>query len=162
MLFRSTLIALFALSWALLPIGASACSRPDSWTQQTIFDEAKEVFRARVTKVELSDYVETVGPAKGGRYLVHVSYELKEVLKGEPKPSGPISTTTLYFGGCGVPVIVGTDYIFFIDDFPDEVTEAARENSSGLISIFGTESLSPFEERAEEAMAKVRSYGARP
>ena len=161
MLFRFALVAVSALSWALFPVSASACSRAEPWTQQTIYNEAKEVFRARVTKVELSDYVET-GALTKDRFLVHVSYELKEVLKGRPKPSGPISTTTFYFGGCGVPVVVGVDYIFFIDDFPDETPEAWRENSSGFISNFGTESLPLSEEHADEAMAKVRSYGTRP
>ena len=59
MLFRFALVAVSALSWALFPVSASACSRAEPWTQQTIYNEAKEVFRARVTKVELSDYVET-------------------------------------------------------------------------------------------------------
>jgi len=158
---RLIFAAVLALLPAFIPSAVFACSRADPWTQQTIFEEAKEVFRGRVTKVELSEFVGTAEWAKG-RFFVHVYYELKETLKGRPKENGPVSTTIHYFGGCGVPVVVGLDYIFFIDEFPNETPNAWKGNSSGWISIFGSVQLPPSEEKAEEAMAKVRSYGARP
>lgn len=108
-----------------------------------MFEDAKAVFRAHVTKIELSDYADA-WPGSGNRVeFVHVYYDLKETLKGEPEDNGPVTTWNLYVGGCGVPVVVGTDYLFVIDELPIETPPEISNYSSGFISIFGTSELLP-------------------
>lgn len=154
MLRRLIFLTLMASLPAVWPGVAAACTRDEPYTERTVFDEAVEVFRAHVTRVEL------VKSPAGGRNLVHVYYKLVEAVKGKPSPTGPITTWTSYFGGCGVQVTVGLDYLFFVKPFkdPEEWTKEARGPSSGWISIFATKTLDRHEPYAEKDMARVRRY----
>ncbi|MEP3278619.1 MAG: hypothetical protein ABJN26_18525 [Stappiaceae bacterium] len=153
--FHSITTATLTSAFSIFSLGAMACSGSPDWTPQTGFDEAVEVFRAQVTKVELDDYVPTEGSFRKPIF-VNVYYSLKETIKGYPKPEGPILTTVLYFGGCGVPIAVGMDYVFFVDRFDEEKPEGFESDASGYISIFSTQLLSPNEEVAKSTMAKVK------
>jgi hypothetical protein len=150
----ATIVGLLA---ALAPSDAMACSRGDEWTRQSDFDRAKAVFRATVTKAELSDYIPPK-PYHQGRHLVFVYYDLKEVLKGDPTDHGPVSTTNLYFGGCGLPVAVGMDFIFFVDHYSERVPDEARGDSRGQINFFSSWRVPENDELAQEVMAELRAY----
>ena len=152
------LIFLSCLIFAFYSTDVSACSRGGEWSQETIYAEAKEVFRARVTNVELARHLAD-DPHTGRPFLVYVYYDLIETLKGSPSPTGPISTNIHYYGGCGVPVLVGVEYVFFVDEFSDEAPMDWRGESSGFISVFGTIGLPPSAVKAEEAMVPLRAYG---
>jgi hypothetical protein len=137
--------------------GAAECDRTDDWTEQTVIYEAKQVFRAKATKVELSDYL-VEDDFVQRRAIVHVYYELKETLKGSPSRNGPVTTTTFYFGGCGVPIPVGIDYLFFINEFAERLPEELKADSSGVISTFALIALPVMERNAQKVMAHMRSF----
>ena len=147
--------ALAVLAVLSLQTEAVACSRIDDWTMKTIFDESSEVFVAYVTKTELSNAVMDVDGSPQ-RFLVEVSYELKEVIKGDPTQNGPVATTNWYYCGCGVPVFVGVDYILFITPFPDGFPDESRGNSSGMISFFASGDLGHNPKNVEEAIKQAR------
>ncbi|MDA4846704.1 hypothetical protein OOZ53_15185 [Hoeflea sp. E7-10] len=93
--------------------------------------------------------------------LVDVYYELKEVLKGQPTEIGPISTHNAYFGGCGVPVVAGVDYLFFVEPFEADATIELKGNSSGFISNTSTQSLPASEVHAENIVSEARDMISR-
>ncbi|MCP4317481.1 MAG: hypothetical protein GY789_16065 [Hyphomicrobiales bacterium] len=135
---------------------ASACSRPSDWSEEQAVGSAKEIFTALVTKVELSpDVAMFEGESK--RYIVKVFYERKEIIKGQPTETGPVTTSIFYMGGCGIPMVVGIDYLFFIEPFEADVPEKLTGGSSGLISIFNTQPLPPLEDEAAEIVSRIRS-----
>jgi hypothetical protein len=114
---------------------AQACSLPSDWSEQKDFDKACYVFHALVTATVLNPFVEQRHP-EIGRALVDVTYELKSALKGKPEATGTVSTTSGIFGGCGVPVLAGQEYVFFIVPFPKDMSAdavSAVENSKGNI-----------------------------
>lgn len=147
--------ALAVLAILSLQTEAVACSRTDEWTTKTIFDESSEVFVAYVTKTELGDAVMDLDGTPQ-RSLVKVFYELKEVIKGEPTQNGPVATTNWYYGGCGLPVFVGVDYILFITPFPDGFPKESQGNSSGMISFFASRDLGNNPKNLEEAIKQAR------
>jgi hypothetical protein len=88
---------------------------------------------------------------------VVVYYELKGVLKGTPDKDRPALTLIYYMGGCGLPMLVGFDYIFYIHEFSDTSPDEMKKSASGMISMF-TKGLHPNEKFAEEEMKKARDY----
>jgi len=151
------LIGLFIASMIFGSSGANACSKPPNWSSQKAFSSAKEIFRAYVTQTTLSPFTDQKYPGSKTPFLVQVSYKLKEVLKGNPRKNGTISTTRFYIGGCGVPVVVGLDYLFFVNAFEPDMATEVMSTSSGMISIFDTVALPSSEKHAEAVIAKVRA-----
>jgi hypothetical protein len=70
-------------------------------------DRAAHVFRGRITS---ADWVRS-GPEGTGR--VNAKFEVIAVLKGDPTRLEGLSTATGP-GDCGVPIIVGMEYVFFL------------------------------------------------
>ncbi|MER9057840.1 hypothetical protein [Mesorhizobium sp. M0213] len=161
--FRCAAVLAFALIGAVAALAtASACSMPPDWTPQRAFAEASLVFRGMVTETELSPIkLGTVPPDEGdGRILVNVRYEIAEVFKGKPEPNGVVSTTTLIMGGCGVPVLAGQNFLFYVDAITEEARKAEPEfatQTQGMISIYNSQMLPPNPELLEEALAEVRA-----
>ncbi|MCF6099916.1 hypothetical protein [Mesorhizobium muleiense] len=158
----SVRLTLVLVSAAVLPDVASACSMPANWTPQRAFAEAALVFRGLVTATELSPTkLGIVAADEGdGRILVNVRYEAMEVFKGNPEPNGVISTTTLIMGGCGVPVLAGQNFLFYVDAIDEEARKTQPEfagQTQGMISIYDTQILSPNPQLLDESLAEVRA-----
>ncbi|CAH2409562.1 hypothetical protein [Mesorhizobium escarrei] len=156
-------LALALLGAAVLPGIASACSMPAGWTRQRAFAEAAFVFHGRVTATELSSTKLGDVPADvgDGRILVNVRYETIEVFKGKPEANGTISTTTLIMGGCGVPVLTGQHFLFYVDGLDEKARKELPElagRTQGMISIYDTQMLPPNPELLDEALAEVRAH----
>ena len=161
---RPLFILAFACAIFSSTIVASACARPFGWTIAQSFDDAKEVFRAYVTKVEVSGY-HPGEDATIGAAVISVYYDLKETLKGGPKKNGPISAYNVALGGCGYPMLVDIDYLFFVDAFEEDVPEAIYRDSNGLVSWLGTEPVIDIEgtndaEHAKETLETVSSLAS--
>ncbi|RJT34877.1 hypothetical protein D3227_22830 [Mesorhizobium waimense] len=161
--FRLSLSLSLALFGAVaLPGIASACSMPAGWTPQRAFAEAALVFHGLVTATELSSTKDGGPPADmgDGRILVNVRYEIAEVFKGKPEANGAISTTTLIMGGCGVPVLAGQHFLFYVNGIDEttrkEMPELAGQ-TQGMISIYDTQMLPPDPKVLDEALADVRA-----
>ncbi|WP_192181289.1 hypothetical protein [Mesorhizobium amorphae] len=155
-------LALALLGAVALPGIASACSMPPGWTPQRAFAEAALVFHGLVTATELSS-TKVGGPPTDvgdGRILVNVRYEIAEVFKGKPQANGAISTTTLIMGGCGVPVLAGQHFLFYVNGI-DEATRKDMPDlagqTQGMISIYDTQMLPPNPMLLDEALAEVRA-----
>lgn len=154
--------AIALLGAVALPRIASACSMPQGWTPQRAFAQAALVFHGLVTATELSS-TKVKGPSadvSDGRILVNVRYETIEVFKGNPEANGTISTTTLIMGGCGVPVLTGQHFLFYVDGFNEKALKDSPElagQTQGMISIFDTQMLPPNPELLDEALADVRA-----
>ncbi|TIL58373.1 MAG: hypothetical protein E5Y79_20040 [Mesorhizobium sp.] len=158
----SVRLTLVLVSAAVLPDVASACSMPANWTPQRAFAEAALVFRGLVTATELSPTkLGIVAADEGdGRILVNVRYETMEVFKGNPEPNGVISTTTLIMGGCGVPVLTGQNFLFYVDAIDEETRKTQPEfagQTQGMISIYDSQMLSPNPQLLDESLAEVRA-----
>jgi len=153
---RSFLVVLVSVFLVSTANAVLACSLPHDWSYQKEFDESNEVFRAFVTRVEVSDY-EFDDKKADGFFIIEVYYELKEVLKGTPRKEGPILTHTAIGGGCGVPVLAGFDYVFFTYPANRNDDPAFAELANGIISLSGTSSLHTNEKFAEQKMAYFRS-----
>ncbi|TPL49608.1 hypothetical protein [Mesorhizobium sp. B2-4-6] len=154
-------IALFTA--ICVPGTASACFMPVGWTSQQGFTKAALVFRGLVTATELSPTKLATGPAdtNDGRILVNVRYEIAEVFKGKPEANGVISTTTLIMGGCGVPVLAGQSFLFYVDALDEEAQKAEPEfakQTQGMISIYDSQMLPPNPQLLDEALAEVRAF----
>lgn len=154
----SVRLTLVLVSAAVLPDVASACSMPANWTPQRAFAEAALVFRGLVTATELSPTkLGIVAADEGdGRILVNVRYETMEVFKGNPV----ISTTTLIMGGCGVPVLAGQNFLFYVDAIDEETRKTQPEfagQTQGMISIYDSQMLSPNPQLLDESLAEVRA-----
>ncbi|WP_133254817.1 hypothetical protein [Mesorhizobium delmotii] len=146
-----------------MPGIASACSMPAGWTPQRAFAEAALVFHGRVTATELSSTKlgDVPADAGDGRILVNVRYETIEVFKGKPEANGTISTTTLIMGGCGVPVLTGQHFLFYVDGFDEKARKGLPElagQTQGMISIYDTQMLPPNPELLDEVLAEVRAH----
>ena len=156
---RSFLIVFVSIFLVSTADVALACSRPHDWSYQKEFDDSNEVFRAFVTKVEVSDS-EIAAEMPAGFFLIEVYYELKEVLKGTPRENGPILTHTAIGGGCGFPALAGFEYVFFT--YPTKIDEDPElaDLANGMISLSGTKGLPIDEKFAEEEMAQFRSLAS--
>lgn len=82
------------------------------------------------------------------------------MFKGKPEPNGVVSTTTLIMGGCGVPVLAGQNFLFYVDAITEEARKAEPEfaaQTQGMISIYNSQMLPPNPELLDEALAEVRA-----
>lgn len=145
------------LTYLISSVTAAACSPPAGWSEAKAVEAAKEIFTAHVTKAELSPVVLPFGDGDKGRYFVQVHYELGTTIKGQPTQSGPVSTTTFYIGGCGVPFAVGVDYLLFVEPFTEETPESIKAASSGMVSIFNTQSIWPGSDEESELLTRLES-----
>ncbi|MBN8480913.1 MAG: hypothetical protein J0L88_04905 [Xanthomonadales bacterium] len=90
-------------------VDACSCTRR---SVETAFDNAKHVFVARIERVEL------VAPPRNGddRWEPQrASFSMRDALKGKPNRIKRLRTGYGY-GDCGVPLIVGADYLVLAND----------------------------------------------
>jgi hypothetical protein len=141
------------------PASALACSQPPNWSIEKEFADASLVFRGLVTATELNPFQIEIDGEKQ-RPFVDIRYDVKETFKGKPDTGGAISTTSAIMGGCGVPVLAGQDFLFFVKPFDKEFRDQApevAERSQGMVSISGTQMLPQYAPRLDEALADVRA-----
>jgi len=69
------------------------------------FAKASAVFLAHLTKAE-----ESATHAN----MLEGTFRLIEVLKGQAPPDNKITTVVYWPGSCGLPLLVGGDYLFFL------------------------------------------------
>lgn len=96
------LLGLISLIWIH---DAAACSCMNLLTEEKI-DRAAYVFRARITSAEWTP----TGPESG---KVKAGFEVLAVLKGNPQGLTGLHTVT-GLGDCGVPIVIGWEYVFFL------------------------------------------------
>jgi hypothetical protein len=154
---RLASLAFIALLYSMA--SAFACSLPSNWSIEQEFADANLVFRGLVTATELNPLEVDAGGEKL-RLFIDIRYEIKEVFKGHPDAGGVISTTSAIMGGCGVPVLAGQDFLFFVTPFDKEFRDQAPEmarHSQGMVSISGTQMLPQDAPLLDEALADVRA-----
>ena len=136
---RSTFLALFL---ALLAIArAEACSIRDLATEEEKFARAKEIFLARVVRVEETGKVERIG---GGEVkTVQGTYKLMEVFKGDPKDGDTVLDFVFNPGNCSLGIMAGLYYVFFIQ--PENRLVLWVNGSRGYINLDGSTPKADFE-----------------
>ena len=129
-------LALAVLSACLLftPLGAAACSVQDTASDEEKFARAKEVFLARVVRVEEAAKPERWGNAE--IKTVQGTYKLLEVFKGEPSDGGTVLDFVFTPGNCSLGIMAGLYYVFFIH--PDNRLVLWIHGSRGYINLEGS------------------------
>ena len=127
--------AIFALVLALLCIpGARACSMEEKTTEEQKFAMAKEVFLARVVRVEESAQAQRIGNTEVK--TVAGTYKLLEVFKGEPKDGDTVTDFVFTPGNCSLGIMPGLYYVFFIR--PDNRLVLWVNGSRGYLNLDGS------------------------
>ena len=127
--------ALLAIVLALLPVpDAEACSMEEKTTDEQKFAMAKEVFLARIVRVEESTKAERVGSTEVK--TVTGTYKLLEVFKGEPKDGDTVTDFVFTPGNCSLGIMAGLYYVFFIR--PDNRLVLWVNGSRGYINLDGS------------------------
>ena len=96
----------------LAPLRALACSPQDTSSDEEKFAKAKEVFLARVVRVEESAKPERWGNADVK--TVQGTYQLLEVFKGAPRDGDTVLDFVFSPGNCSLGIMPGLHYVFFI------------------------------------------------
>lgn len=116
----------FALAMALSAIAVSAdgwaCSRDPSLpplTPEMQFSDAATVVVGHLIKVE---EVKPPNLEKGDAGLIEGTFRLIEVLKGEAPADNKIKSQTFQPGNCTLPLVVGAEYVFYLDGGENFVT----------------------------------------
>ncbi|WP_374305408.1 hypothetical protein [Ferrovibrio sp.] len=96
---------------------ALACSRDPSLpelTDEDLFRAASAVFHGRIYKTE--EALDAIGPDGKPMPIVVGTFHLKEVFKGRPPEDRMVRGPTPGPGNCGLPLMVGLDYVFFLTE----------------------------------------------
>ena len=116
------------------PLRATACSVQEVTTDEEKFAKAKEVFLARVVRVE-----EAAKPERWGSVefkAVQGTYKLLEVFKGEPKDGDTVLDFVFNPGNCSLGIMAGLYYVFFIR--PENRLVLWVGGSRGYINLEGS------------------------
>ena len=116
------------------PLRAAACSVEERISDEEKFARAKEVFLARVIRVE-----EAATPARWGSVefkAVQGTYKLLEVFKGEPKDGDTVLDFVFNPGNCSLGIMAGLYYVFFIR--PENRLVLWVGGSRGYINLEGS------------------------
>lgn len=114
------------------PCGAT--HQPDTVAQD--FDAADKVFRAKILDVELiSSRTNIKGHGWVGRTLLRAEVEVTRSYKGETNNLIYVVTNP-DSSGCGIPIGVGDDYIFFVDEV-DHAQACSSSRSAQSAKQFG-------------------------
>jgi hypothetical protein len=94
---------------------SDACSRRPHATDAQLYDEAKQVFVARIT----STRVRTLSPAKCDDdddecSYVEATYVLSHTIKGNPRRVGKVSDLVFGPGNCSLGLLAGWYYVFYV------------------------------------------------
>lgn len=99
-----------------------ACSRDPSLpplTPDMQFSDAASVVVGHLTKVE---EVKPPNLGKGDAGLIEGTFRPIEVLKGEAPADNKIKSQTFQPGNCTIPLVVGAEYVFYLDGGENLVT----------------------------------------
>ena len=136
---RRILLAIFQA--LLATASAEACSIRDLATEEEKFARAKEVFLARIVRVEETGKAERIG---GGEVrTVQATYKLMEVFKGDPKDGDTVLDFVFSPGNCSLGIMAGLYYVFFIQ--PENRLVLWVNGSRGYINPDGSTPKSDFE-----------------
>lgn len=144
MKFRLRLLASLALAFA--PIGnVFACSCITRITTAEHYAAAKHIFIGRV----ISLHEIKSRPSMPGGGGLRVGVQMEEMLKGI-RPFSLALSTGHGAGDCGVPMFVGSSYIFFVDA-NDEIDICS-----------GTKPYLKGHAPSEEYLSEIKTYGQPP
>jgi hypothetical protein len=118
----------------LLPVRAGACSMPEPASEEEKFAQAKEVFLARVVRVEETGKPERIGGSE--IKTVQGTYKLLEVFKGEPKDGDKVLDFVFTPGNCSLGIMPGLFYVFFVR--PENRLVLWVNGSRGYINLEGS------------------------
>jgi hypothetical protein len=109
---RCLLLILVAFSVAALPAGACILKRGQ--TDSGFFEEADEVFVARIVKTELAPFPKSEKCVEGNfcNYVVG-TFELVQSLKGAPPRRGEVREFISAPGMCSLGLMTGWYYVFY-------------------------------------------------
>ena len=127
-------IAVLSACLLFAPLGAAACSVQEVTTDEEKFAKAKEVFLARVVRVE-----EAAKPERWGSVefkAVQGTYKLLEVFKGEPRDGDTVLDFVFNPGNCSLGIMAGLYYVFFIR--PENRLVLWVGGSRGYINLDGS------------------------
>ena len=125
----------------LCAVRAEACSIRDLATEEEKFAQAKEVFLARVVRVEETGKTERIG---GGEVkTVQGTYKLVEAFKGEPKDGDTVLDFVFSPGNCSLGIMAGLYYVFFVQ--PENRLVLWVNGSRGYINLDGSVPKADFE-----------------
>ena len=113
---------------------AGACSLEEKTTEEQKFAMAKEVFLARMVRVEESEQPQRVGNTDVR--TVTGTYKLLEVFKGEPRDGGTVIDFVFTPANCSLGIMAGLYYVFFIR--PDSRLVLGVNGSRGYITLEGS------------------------
>ena len=132
----SSRVAIAAASACLLlaPLGAAACSVQEVGSDEEKFAKAKEVFLARMVRVEEAAKPERLGNVE--TKAVQGTYKLLEVFKGEPKDGDAVTDFVFNPGNCSLGIMAGLYYVFFIR--PENRRVLWVHGSRGYINLEGS------------------------
>jgi hypothetical protein len=100
------------LAALLVASSAAACSSLKHPSAEELFAKATSVFRARVTEARLATFANPMKSAERVE-VVEARYEITEVFKGNPSPSGVVRDLPFGPGNCSLGLLPGTEYVFF-------------------------------------------------
>ncbi|MGR3276488.1 hypothetical protein ACSYAD_15375 [Acaryochloris marina NIES-2412] len=98
---------------------ASACSTSPQSDRQK-FEDARTIFRARIVATSLAPFKESE-PTKplevtDGNTITKGQYQLIETFKGSPSSQGSVVSLPYLPGSCGIPLIAGWEYVFYVGE----------------------------------------------
>jgi len=104
----------------LLVLPAMACSSLEPPpTDEELFQQATAVFLAHVVRTEEKQYVWPDAANSKPWPIVEGNYQIVEVLKGQPPADGKVRDLVFGPGNCSLGLLVGMDYLFFIQPGPN-------------------------------------------
>ena len=127
-------LTLFAIMLAISASRAEACSLPELPSEDAKFAQAKEVFLARIVRVEESAKPERIGGTE--IKTVQGTYKLLEVFKGEPKDNDTVVDFVFTPGNCSLGIMAGLYYVFFVR--PENRLVLWINGSRGYINLDGS------------------------
>ena len=139
------------LAWLFVSLAVDrslACSGPGKTMEQNIAD-ASEIFVARVVKTEETALRDSRFPEPVT--VIEGTYRLIEPLKGSPPASGIVRDAPPGFGNCGLGLLAGLNYVFFIHD--DERFVLSPGGSFGAIHFDRGES----KKRLDDIVVKIKT-----
>ena len=105
----------FAACWILAACisTAQACSSVDPpQSREVLFARASSVFSTHLLRTE---EVRTV-IAHRSELVVEAAFRTIEIFKGQPPADGKVRSPVYGPGNCSVPLLAGSDYLFFLYD----------------------------------------------
>ena len=126
--------ALLAILLAASALRTQACSLPEPPSEEAKFEQAKEVFLARIVRVEETGTSARIGTSETS--TVQGTYKLIEVFKGEPKDNGTVLDFVFTPGNCSLGIMPGLYYVFFIR--PENRLVLWINGSRGYLNLDGS------------------------